>query len=71
MSAWFGSVNVRTVRTGRAVNVEQAIAMLQKMPNKELTIMLDCPKCGHAQELTRCDEIVVLGTDETDHEETA
>jgi predicted RNA-binding Zn-ribbon protein involved in translation (DUF1610 family) len=53
------------------VNVEQAIAMLQKMPNKELTIMLDCPKCGHAQELTRCDEIVVLGTDETDHEETA
>lgn len=43
------------------MTVKEAIETLSKMPDHALAIMLDCSHCGHAQELTYMDEIVVLG----------
>lgn len=44
------------------MTVEQAIKQLQALSDSQqkLALMLDCPHCGHAQELARITEMVVL-----------
>ena len=40
--------------------VKEAIALLSKMPDKEMTMMVDCPYCGRANQLATIGEVVVL-----------
>ena len=42
------------------MTVKEAINILSKMPDKTLKIVLDCPYCGKANELTTVDECVTL-----------
>lgn len=44
------------------MTVEEAIKQLQSLPEQQrkLALMLDCPHCGHAQELAVISEMVVL-----------
>jgi hypothetical protein len=46
------------------MTVKEAIEALQKMPDHELAMMIDCPHCGHAQTLTTVGEVVVLRSNE-------
>lgn len=55
------------------MTVEEAIAQLQKLPDKQrkLALMLDCPHCGHAQEMATITETVVLGAAERERKESS
>jgi hypothetical protein len=33
------------------MTVKEVIEMLQTIDNKEMRIVIDCPRCGHAQEV--------------------
>lgn len=44
------------------MTVEQAIKLLQKIPDKKLKLLIDCPYCGKGNQLVTIDDCVVLGS---------
>jgi len=42
------------------VTVQEAIEALQKMPNKEIAMLVDCPYCGRGHQLEMIKEAVIL-----------
>jgi hypothetical protein len=44
------------------MTVKETIALLQKMPDHSLMMMIDCPYCGKGNQLDSIDECVVLGS---------
>jgi len=42
------------------VKVKDAIKILQKMPDHELEMMIDCPYCGKGNQLAAVEECVLL-----------
>lgn len=44
----------------KGMTVKQAIEILQKISDKELKLMLDCPYCGKGNQLESIAECVVL-----------
>ena len=47
-------------RKAKGLTVKQAIKMLQKLPDKELKLLIDCPFCGKGSQIAAIDECVVL-----------
>lgn len=50
------------------MTVKEAIAYLQKLPDKEMAMMVDCPNCGKGHQLERIIEVVLLKSKETEGE---
>jgi hypothetical protein len=50
------------------MTVQEAIEWLQKLPDKQIVMLVDCPYCGRGNQLSRIDEAVVLHS-ETESEE--
>jgi len=47
------------------MTVKEVLALLAKMPDHEVKLMIDCPHCGHSKEIKRVEKIVILeGEDE-------
>ena len=46
------------------ITVEQAIKLLQAMPDKTLKVLIDCPYCGKGSQISSVTECVVLATEE-------
>jgi len=44
------------------MTVKEAIALLKKMPDHNLEMMVDCPYCGSGNQLASIEECVVLRT---------
>ncbi len=44
------------------MTVKEAIEMLTNIDNKDMRLMIDCPHCGHANEMRTISELVVLGS---------
>jgi hypothetical protein len=51
--------SVRTKRK-RFLTVREVIKLLEAMPDKEMTMMIDCPYCGKGNQLASIAECVVL-----------
>lgn len=50
------------------MTVKEVIEKLQKLPDKKMEILLDCPHCGHSQQLSGLDEVVVARGNERNGE---
>lgn len=46
------------------MTVKQAIEWLQKLPDKEMMLMVDCPNCGRGAQLDKIFEAVILSSKE-------
>lgn len=44
----------------RPMTVRQAIELLKKIGDKDMALMIDCPFCGHGNQLDFITECVVL-----------
>ena len=44
------------------MTVAQVIEFLSKIKDKNTAMMIDCPFCGHGNQLCRIDEVVLLKT---------
>lgn len=42
------------------MTVKQVIEWLSKLPDKSIFIMVDCPNCGHGQQLAAMCEAVIM-----------
>ena len=47
------------------MTVQEAIDILQKFPDKEIVMMVDCPYCGKGNQLAAIDECVLLKSEVT------
>jgi len=45
-----------------SMTVAQVIEFLSKIKDKNTAMMIDCPFCGHGNQLCRIDEVVLLKT---------
>ena len=48
-----------TGRGARGMTVAALLKVLEKMPDKDMMILLDCPHCGKSAQLWRLSEVVV------------
>ena len=42
------------------MTVKEAIEQLQKLPDQNIAMVIDCPYCGRAHQLGRISQMVVL-----------
>ena len=49
-----------STRSLRGLTVKQAIALLSKLPDDSLRVLIDCPYCGRGNQITNVTECVVL-----------
>jgi hypothetical protein len=42
------------------VTVKEAIKLLERMPDKEVAVLVDCPYCGKGSQLEKIDQCVLL-----------
>lgn len=43
------------------MNVKELIDILQRIPDKEVKLVIDCPHCGAANEIKKVTEVVTIG----------
>lgn len=48
------------------MTVHEAIEWLQKLPDKDIMLMVDCPHCGRGAQLDRIAEAVILHSKEVE-----
>lgn len=48
------------------MTVKEAIKWLEKLPDKELELLIDCPFCGKGCQLAKMSEAVILRSEETE-----
>ncbi len=49
------------------MTVQQAIEWLQKLPDKQIEMMVDCPHCGRGNQLAKIEEAVILRGEQGDN----
>ena len=54
----------KSVEKAGSMTVKEAILLLEKMPDKTMEILVDCPQCGRGRQLAAIDECVVLRSEE-------
>jgi len=51
---------VSAPRGKKVLTVKEVIKLLEAMPDKEMTLMIDCPYCGKGNQLASVGECVIL-----------
>jgi hypothetical protein len=51
----------RARRKPKHMTVRDVIEVLQRVPNKDIKVLLDCPYCGRGQQIRGLTEVVVIG----------
>ena len=50
------------------MTVREAIEWLEKLPDKEMMLMVDCPHCNRGYELAKISEVVILKSKNIDRD---
>ena len=57
---------MREAHTEETMTVKQAIEWLAKLPDHEISLMVDCPHCGRGSQLAKIEEVVILRSENTE-----